>query len=53
MGSEMCIRDSVKRILQEMNYDGWLITEGSIPKGMDRYEASALSAAYALKLFGH
>ncbi|MBT5901604.1 MAG: sugar phosphate isomerase/epimerase [Opitutaceae bacterium] len=42
----------VKRILQEMNYDGWLITEGSIPKGMDRLEASALSAAYALELFG-
>lgn len=42
----------VKRILQKMNYDGWLITEGSVPKGMDRLEASAQSAAYALDLFG-
>ena len=43
----------VKRILQAMSYEGWLITEGSTPKGMERTESGARNAAYALELFGH
>lgn len=42
----------VKRILREMNYDGWLITEGSTPKGIERTESGMLNAAYSTKLFG-
>ena len=42
----------VKRILEKMGYDGWLITEGSTPKGMERTESGMLNAAYATQLFG-
>ena len=34
-----------------MGYEGWLITEGSLPQGLDREGAGQLNAAYALELF--
>ena len=40
----------VKSILQKINYDGWLILEGSA-KGMSRTEATAANAVYACSLF--
>ena len=43
--------EKVKGLLQEMNYQGWLINEGSIPKGMSREEAGARNAAHTLRLF--
>jgi hypothetical protein len=42
----------VKRILEKIGYDGWLINEGSTPKGMERTESGLLNAAYTTKLFG-
>ena len=42
----------IRRLLDTIGYDGWLITEGSVPKGMDRIESGAHNAAYALKKFG-
>lgn len=42
----------IRRLLDSMGYGGWLITEGSVPKGIGRVEAGAQNAAYALKQFG-
>ncbi|GAB5559835.1 MAG: hypothetical protein SynsKO_14820 [Synoicihabitans sp.] len=42
----------VKSILEKIGYDGWLINEGSTPKGMDRSESGMLNAAYSTELFG-
>ena len=41
----------VKSLLQSIQYKGWLIIEGSTPKGMSREEGCELNAAYALNLF--
>ena len=41
----------VKGILQEISYPGWLIIEGSTPKGMSRVESCEKNAAYANELF--
>lgn len=43
--------DKIKSLLQEMQYTGWLIIEGSIPKRMDREKATEQNAAYAINLF--
>jgi L-ribulose-5-phosphate 3-epimerase len=42
----------VKSLLQSMQYEGWLIIEGSTPKGMSREEGCEHNAAYALDMFG-
>lgn len=42
----------VKRLLDEMQYTGWLIIEGSIPKKMSRTEATEKNAVFAKNLFG-
>lgn len=44
--------ERVKSLLVEMNYDGWLIIEGSNPKGADRVESSAKNAVIVRQLFG-
>jgi sugar phosphate isomerase/epimerase/acetyl esterase/lipase len=41
----------VRSLLKKMNYKGWLIIEGSNPKGMDRLKATKINAAYSLELF--
>lgn len=43
----------VRSLLLEMNYDGWLIVEGSIPKAMKkkRAEANELNAKFAFEFF--
>lgn len=41
----------VKTLLESMQYKGWLIIEGSFPKGMSRTEATEKNATYALELF--
>lgn len=41
----------VKRLLQEMHYDGWLIIEGSKPKKMSPTEATKANAKFAIELF--
>lgn len=43
--------ERIKRLLQSMHYKGWLIIEGSTPKGMSRAEGCEKNAAYALDLF--
>lgn len=41
----------VKTLLESMDYQGWLIIEGSKPKGMSREEATSKNASYANSLF--
>ena len=41
----------VKELLKTMRYDGWLIIEGSVPKGMSREKATEKNAEYAVDLF--
>lgn len=41
----------VKTLLESMNYRGWLIIEGSKPKGMSREEATSKNAIFANSLF--
>ena len=41
----------VRGLLTKMDYQGWLIIEGSVPKGMSRAEATAQNAVYARRLF--
>lgn len=41
----------VKNLLISMQYGGWLIIEGSTPKGMSREEGCAKNAKYARNLF--
>ena len=41
----------VKQLLTRMDYKGWLIIEGSTPKGMSRTDATRKNAAYAAELF--
>lgn len=41
----------IKSLLQGMQYKGWLIIEGSVPKQMDREEAAKQNAVYAINLF--
>jgi sugar phosphate isomerase/epimerase len=43
--------DRVKSLLGKMNYQGWLIIEGSTPKGMSRTEATEKNAVYSRSLF--
>jgi L-ribulose-5-phosphate 3-epimerase len=43
--------EKVKGLLQSMEYGGWLIIEGSVPKGMSRAGGCEKNAAYALNLF--
>ena len=42
----------VKRLLDGMGFEGWLIIEGSTPKGMDRRVATAKNADFANVVFG-
>ncbi|MDF2376748.1 MAG: sugar phosphate isomerase/epimerase [Verrucomicrobiales bacterium] len=42
----------VKKLLESMSYRGWLIIEGSTPKGMSREEACEKNSAFARELFG-
>ncbi|MEM7145327.1 MAG: sugar phosphate isomerase/epimerase family protein [Verrucomicrobiota bacterium] len=42
----------VKKLLDSLNYRGWLIIEGSTPKGMSREEGCEINAVYARELFG-
>lgn len=41
----------IKGLLQEMQYKGWLIIEGSVPKKMNREEATKQNSVYAIDLF--
>ncbi|EMI42443.1 TIM barrel protein [Rhodopirellula sp. SWK7] len=41
----------VKSLLTTMQYNGWIIIEGSAPKGMNRTTACKHNAAFALDLF--
>ncbi|MFT5130312.1 MAG: sugar phosphate isomerase/epimerase/dienelactone hydrolase [Rhodothermales bacterium] len=41
----------VKQLLDAMQYPGWLIIEGSAPKGMNRAEATEKNAGYASRIF--
>lgn len=41
----------VKSLLNGMGYQGWLIIEGSTPKGMNREEGCKKNAVYARRLF--
>lgn len=41
----------LKQLLDTMGYTGWLIIEGSAPKGMSRTEATEKNAAFAQSLF--
>lgn len=43
--------ERVKALLRKMNYQGWLILEGSCPKGMTRPDATEKNAAFAIDLF--
>lgn len=43
--------ERVKELLHSMQYKGWLIIEGSIPKGMSREEGCEKNATYAINLF--
>ena len=43
--------EQVKGLLNEMNYQGWLIIEGSTPKKMSRTEATEKNAVFARALF--
>tara|TARA_R110002049_G_scaffold309268_1_gene519559 strand:+ start:80628 stop:81584 length:957 start_codon:yes stop_codon:yes gene_type:complete len=43
--------ERLKRLLHSIDYSGWLIIEGSTPKGMARTEATQRNAAYARNLF--
>ena len=43
--------EEVKTTLEDMRYNGWLILEGSTPKGMSRTEASEINTAYLAELF--
>lgn len=43
--------DKVNRLLRSMEYRGWLIIEGSTPKGMSRQESCQQNAVFALDLF--
>ena len=43
--------DKLKSLLMGMDYRGWLIIEGSTPKGMSRTDATNKNAVYALDLF--
>lgn len=43
--------DRIKSLLLKMNYDGWLILEGSVPKGMSRTDACAENTKFASDLF--
>lgn len=43
--------DRVKSLLKKIDYQGWLILEGSVPKGMSRTEASEKNAAIVFDLF--
>ena len=51
MGDGAIDFEKVKGILDAMQYKGWLIIEGSVPKGMSREDGSGKNAAYALELF--
>lgn len=41
----------VKSLLEKINYQGWLILEGSRPKGMSHTEATEKNAEFAADLF--
>lgn len=41
----------VKTILKKINYQGWLIIEGSTPKGTSRTDATEKNAVYTVNLF--
>ncbi|WP_442509210.1 sugar phosphate isomerase/epimerase family protein [Novipirellula sp. SH528] len=41
----------IKELLRSMKYTGWLIIEGSTPKGISREEGCEKNATYALELF--
>lgn len=43
--------NEVRLLLKRMKYQGWLIIEGSTPKGTDREEGCAKNAVYARELF--
>ena len=43
--------NEVRLLLKKMKYQGWLIIEGSTPKGTDREEGGAKNAVYARELF--
>lgn len=43
----------VKSLLDEMNYQGWLIIEGSFPKKSSRAEATQKNAVFARNLFNN
>ena len=43
--------EKLNRLLESMRYRGWLIIEGSTPKGMSREEATEQNATYARNLF--
>ena len=43
--------EKIKTLLEEMNYQGWLIIEGSTPKGMDREQATEQNADFTIQLF--
>ena len=45
--------ERIKSLLMKIRYRGWLILEGSVPKGMDRVTATEANAEYALTLFGN
>lgn len=41
----------IRSLLRQIDYDGWLILEGSVPKGMSRTDACKMNASYATKVF--
>jgi len=41
----------VKQLLEKMDYQGWVIIEGSKPKAMDFGKAACINSAYATELF--
>ena len=43
--------DRIRLLLQRMNYQGWLIIEGSKPKKMSRVEATERNAQFATSFF--
>lgn len=41
----------IKQLLESIQYNGWLIIEGSTPKKMDRVEGGVINAKFAIDLF--
>lgn len=45
--------ERVRRVVQEIGYQGWLPIEGAVPKGADMLESYTYNAAYLRKLFSN